>query len=364
MKSEIELKDRVHVGVDLHKKVTQFAVLNPDGVVQQRRMENDVDQIATFLRGLPQPSRLAVEATGTWWWFVDLVEEIGHDVVLSNPKQTKAIAAARLKNDRVDAERLALLDRGDLLPTVWIAPRDVREARELLRHRIALKWLSTRAQNRLLAMLARRNLKPQTTKNWLTQAGHHEMNSLSLPESAATVRQHSWDLIELLEDRIDQLDEELKRRWSADERVRRLMTIPGIGWFTATALVVEIGDIHRFASAKRFACYLGLTPRVRSSADRIRTGHISKEGNRLLRWLLVSSTLQALRKKGPLRSIYVRIQQRKGKKIARVALARHLAGIVYHVWKQEIDYIEFLRHRGLSGASPDSNMIEVSRSGQ
>ena len=113
----------VHVGVDLHRRSSQLAVLMPDGEVTQQRLENDPTRLEQFFAELPRGARIAIEASGTWWWFVDLVERLGHHAVLSNPKQTKAIAAARLKNDRVDAERLALLLRGDLLPTVWISPR-------------------------------------------------------------------------------------------------------------------------------------------------------------------------------------------------------------------------------------------------
>jgi Transposase len=103
----------VHVGVDLHKRSSQLAVLMPDGEVTQQRLENDPTQLERFFAQVPRGARVAIEASGTWWWFVDLVERLGHHAILSNPKQTKAIAAARLKNDRVDAERLALLLRGD-----------------------------------------------------------------------------------------------------------------------------------------------------------------------------------------------------------------------------------------------------------
>ena len=97
----------VHVGVDLHKRSSQLAVLTPDGEVTQQRLENDPTRLEEFFAELPSGARIAIEASGTWWWFVDLVERLGHQAVLPNPKLTKAIAAARLKNDRVDAERLA-----------------------------------------------------------------------------------------------------------------------------------------------------------------------------------------------------------------------------------------------------------------
>ena len=145
----------VHVGVDLHKRMSQIAVLTADGELTQHRLPNDLAHLEPFFAQLPTPSPIAIEASGTWWWLVDLFERLGHQPVLSHPKETKAIASARLKNDKVDAQRLALLLRGDLLPTVWIPPAAVREARELVRHRVSLIWLRTQVRNRLLAMLAR-----------------------------------------------------------------------------------------------------------------------------------------------------------------------------------------------------------------
>jgi transposase len=121
--------------------------------------------------------------------------------------------------------------------------------------------------------------------------------------------------------------------------VQRLQTIPGVGPFTAILLTLELGEIQRFPSAKHLASYVGLTPRVRASANRVRMGHISKEGNRLLRWALVVAATQAARRPGPLRAWFRAVQQRKGMKIARVALARRLAEIVYQIWKHDMDFV-------------------------
>jgi transposase len=271
--------------------------------------------------------------------------------VLSHPKQTKAIAAARLKNDRVDAERLALLLRGDLLPRVWIPPTALREARELVRHRIQLVWLRGVIRNRLQAMLARRNRQPTSGKSWLTQRGQRELKQLPLTEAPSRIREDCAALLPTLDRQIRRLDAELVTRWSQDPRVQRLTTIPGIGPFIAIVLVLELGDIQRFASAKRVASYVGLTPRVRGSAGRVRAGHITKEGNRLLRWVLVLAATHAVRKPGPLRTWFHAVKKRRGKKVARVALARRLAEIVFHVWKHECDYFTVVRHGVVRGSA-------------
>src|SRR5262249_56308918 len=254
---------------------------------------------------------VAIEASGTWWWLVDLLESLGHQPVLSHPKQTRAIASARLKNDRVDADRLVLLLRGDLLPTVWIPPPALREARELIRHRIQLAWVRGELRNRVVALLARRNLQPTSAKSWFTTRGGQELEGLPLPEIPHRVREDSGALLRLLDAQIRQLDVEITQRWGSDPRVQRLCTIPGIGPFIAIVLLLELGDIRRFTHAKQVASYIGLTPRIRASADRIRTGHISKEGNRLLRWALGLAATQAARRAGPLRTWFYAVKKRR-----------------------------------------------------
>jgi transposase len=262
---------------------------------------------------------------------VNLLESQGHRPVLSHPKQTRAIAAARPKNDRVDAERLLLLLRGDLLPRGWIPPRDLREAREPLRHRVSLVWVRTGIKNRLLALLTRRNVRPTRSKGWWTDRGRQDLQPLLLSPIPSTIREDCLASLHLLDEQIRRLDQELIQHWGEDPRVCRSMTTPGIGPFTAILLVLELGNVHRFPSAKHLASYVGLTPRVRASANRIRLGHIGKEGNRLVRWALVGAATQAARQPGPLRAWLRTVQQRKGKKMARVALARRLAEIAYHV---------------------------------
>jgi transposase len=339
----------VHVGIDLDKHSSQIAVLSEHGDVVQQRLPNDVGRLTKFFAQLPPHTPIAIEASGTWWWLVDLLDQLGHHPVLSHPKQTKAIAAARLKNDRVDAERLALLLRGDLLPPVWIPPAALREARELVRHRIQLVWLRGVVRNRLQAMLARRNLQPMSGQSWLTQRGQRELQRLPLPEIPSRIREDCGTLLPTLDTQIRRLDAELVARWGRDARVQRLTTIPGIGPFIAIVLVLELGDIHRFAHAKQVASYVGLTPRVRASAGRVRAGHISKEGNRLLRWVLVLAATQAVRRPGPLRTWFHAVKKRRGKQVARVALARRLAEIVFHVWRQECDYFTVVRHGVVRG---------------
>ncbi len=341
----------VTVGVDLHKRTAQVAVLTAEGEVVQHRLETNLQEVSRFFSQLPARTPVAIEASATWWWLVDLLETLGHQPVLSHPKQTKAIAAARLKNDRVDATRLAMLLRADLLPQVWIPPAPLREARELLRHRISLTWLRSRLKNMLQSMLARRNLRPSSALHWMSAHGQRELATLPLAPAPTAIREHCCALLKLLDQQIRTLDEQVTKHWGDDPRVRRLTSIPGVGPFVATVLVLELGEINRFPSSKHLASYIGLTPRVRASAERVHLGHISKEGNRLLRWVLVLAATQAARRPGPLRAWFRVVQQRRGRQVARVALARRLAEIVYQVWKTDTEYDALLTRRR-AGVSP------------
>jgi transposase len=229
----------VHVGVDLHKRTSQIAVLTEHGELTRHRLVNDVERVKEFFAELPPKTPVAIEASGTWWWLVDLLESLGHQPVLSHPKQTKAIASARLKNDRVDADRLVLLLRGDLLPTVWIPPAQLREARELIRHRVQLAWVRGEIRNRVVALLARRNLQPTSGKSWFTTCGDRELEHLPLAAIPSRVREDSRALLRILDAQIRRLDSELRQQWENDPRVHRLCTIPGIGPFIAIVLVLE-----------------------------------------------------------------------------------------------------------------------------
>ncbi len=271
---------------------------------------------------------VAFEATYGWGWFADLLADAGVPAHMAHPLATKAIAANRVKNDSVDAKTLAHLLRTGLLPEAWIAPPEVREARTLVRMRAGLVRVRTRLKNQLHALLAEHGVHSEKT-DIFGPGGRKELAALKLPEMTARRIEAALRVIDELTLEIDVADADLQRQFDKDPRVLRLLPIPGIGLTTAATLVAEIWDISRFTSPEQLCSWAGLTPREHSRAGHTRRGHISKQGSRRVRWVMVEAAMHGLRN-AKLREWYLSIAARRGEKIAAVAVGRRLLTLAYY----------------------------------
>jgi transposase len=318
------------VGIDLHKRRSHIAVLAEDGrKLLSRRIDNDPVTFLELLAEIDGESRIALEATYGWEWLADVLEEAGYELHLAHPLRTKAIASARVKTDSVDALTLAHLLRTDLLPEAYIAPRELRDLRDLLRHRVALTHMRSALKNRVHALIARQGIRHEHT-DLFGKAGLLFLSGLELGEPP---RRRLGSLLALIADfdrEIDATTREIDQRAKRDERVDVLCQIRGVGPYTAMLVIAEIGDITRFAKARKLCAWAGLTPTIRSSDGKARLGHISRQGSRPLRWALVEAAQHSVRGGGPLREDFERITKRRGKKIAKVAVARKILTLCYY----------------------------------
>ena len=320
----------VYVGIDVHRKRSQVAVIDQAGqVLANRNVPNGVEPILKVIGGLPPGTAAAFEACYGTSWLVELLEDYGFDPHLVHPSRCKAIASARLKNDKVDAAILAQLLRADLLPEAWIAPPPVRQLRALLRHRVALVRLRTRLRNRIHAIVADYGHDRPAGGYW-TGPGRAWLAALPLPAVSRELIGDDLGLIDALQERIDRLDGEICQRARSDPRVKILTQLPGVGPFTALMILAEVGDIRRFASARQLASWAGLTPTVRGSDRVAHYGHISKEGSAWLRWVLCEAA-QTAKRSPQFAATFQRIAQRRGKKIATTAVARKLLTRAWHL---------------------------------
>jgi transposase len=319
----------VYVGIDVHRKRSQVAVIDSGGeVLANRNVPNGAVPILGVIGGLPPGTPAAFEAAFGWGWLLELLEDYGFDPHLVHPLQCKAIASARLKNDKVDAAILAQLLRADLLPEAWIAPPAVRQLRALLRHRAQLVRLRTLLRNRIHAVLADHG-QDRPSGCW-SGPGRGWLASLELPAVSREVIDDDLALIDALQVPIDRLDAEVRQRARSDPRVKILTQLPGVGTFTAMVILAEVGDITRFGSARKLASWAGLTPTVRGSDRTVRHGHISKQGSAWLRWILCEAA-QTAKRHPDYAASYAAIARRRGKKIATTAIARKLLTRAWHL---------------------------------
>ena len=319
----------VYVGIDVHRKRSQVAVIDQEGqVLANRNVPNGVQPILSVIGGLPPGTPAAFEAAFGWGWLVELLEDYGFDPHLVHPLQCKAIASARLKNDKVDAAILGQLLRADLLPEAWIAPPQVRQLRALLRHRAQLARLRTLLRNRIHAVLADHG-QDRPEGCW-SGPGREWLASLRLPAVSRAVIEDGLALIDALQVPIDRLDWEIHQRARSDPQVKALTQLPGVGPFTALVLLAEIGEVTRFGSARKLASWAGLTPTVRGSDRTVRHGHISKQGSAWVRWILCEAA-QTAKRHPDFAAGYQAIARRRGKKIATTAIARKLLTRAYHL---------------------------------
>jgi len=317
------------VGIDLHRKRSHIAALDETGAqLLSRRIVNDPQTFLTLLEDVGE-CRIALEATYGWEWLADVLQDAGYELHLAHPMRTKAIASARVKTDAVDARTLAHLLRADLLPEAYIAPRELRDLRDLLRHRVALTRMRSALKNRVSAILAKNGIQ-RPYSDLFGPAGTRFLAELELREGPRRRLDSTLALIADFTREIDATSREIDARAKDDPYVEVLCQIRGVGRYIAMLVIAEVGDITRFPNARRLCSWAGLTPTVRSSDGKARLGHISSQGSPALRWALVEAAQHAGSGGGPLHDTYERIAKRRGKQIAKVAIARQILTLCYY----------------------------------
>jgi len=317
------------VGVDLHRRRSQIAIIDEHGeLALSRRIVNDPNTFKELL-GDPDGTHVALEATYGWEWLADLLLEAGYEVHLAHPLRTRAIAAARVKTDAVDAKTLAHLLRAGLLPEAYIAPPELRDLRELLRHRAVLTRMRTAVKNRVHALLARQGIRHEHA-DLFGKAGREFLAGLELPEGSRRRLDSLLSLIGDFDREIIATTREIDTQAKADERVKVLCQLPGVGRYTAMLIIAEVGDVSRFPTARHLCAWTGLAPSVRSSDGKARLGHISRQGSPALRWALTEAAQKIPTGGGPLRAMFERIAKRRGRSIAKVAVARQILTLCYY----------------------------------
>ena len=318
----------MYLGIDIHKRYAQVAVLNEDGEVEREvRVENaNLDEIAQEYAG----SEAAIEATSSYYHIYDTLSEY-LDVTVANPAGVKLIAESDRKTDRIDAKQLARLVRLGSVPESYVPSDEIRESRALVRGRYKLVQNRKDYANKIHGLLTEhgitRKVKPLSVK------GREFLTELTLPEPWNTLLETYLDVIETFTDQIERLEDAIEEQAASLPETQLLMTIPGVSYYSALLIHAEVGEIDRFDEAKQVVSYAGLNPVIRESGDSRFEGGISKKGSGKLRWILVQCVNVAVHNCNDeyLSRFYDRLAGRKTGKEAIVATARKLLVSIYHM---------------------------------
>ena len=346
----------LYTGLDLHKSFSYITTMNDKGeIVGQKKLPSN-GEVVEFLKEFGERMEVAIEATPSWYWLYDHLEDEGFEVKLSHPLRTKAIAYAKVKTDKVDSATLAHLLRSDLLPLSYVPEKAVRLNRELLRYRASLVKIQTRIKNKIHTILAKNNLSHDYT-DLFGKAGMAFLHSLSMSENYKIALEGYLCVLETLKHEIRSASKRVRQLAEDDQDSMLLMTIPGVGYYSALLIKSEIGDVRRFPSAKQLCSYAGLVPSTHASGNVCYHGHITKQGSRWLRWILIEAAIHAAKRTGPLRRFYYKVERKKGGKVAKVATARKLLEWIYHMLRdgktfQQIEKAAEFLGRGEPAKSP------------
>jgi len=332
----------MYVGVDVHKRVCRAAMVNDEGeLVYEFSFGNCSKGIEDFMMNLEafkDRMLVAVESTANLWIrLYDSLEEHGIHVVLSNPSKTRLIAEAKVKTDKVNARILAQLLRANMLPLCLVPNRMQRDRRQFIRHRVHLVKMETEVKNQIHALLDKHGLKCPY-KTLFSKKGVDWLRSLKLIFTDDAVLRSDLALLESLGEQIGFIDAKIAAVAVNDERVRLLMTMPGLDYFAASLLVAEICDIGRFSSDRRLVAWAGLAPGVHQSGGKTVHGRITRQGNRLVRWVMVQAAHTARLYDERFKEFYERYSKRKGDKKAVVAVAHEMLRIVWFMLKRNEPY--------------------------
>jgi transposase len=330
----------IHVGVDLHQRFCYMTALDATGrCLKSGAVPNDPEPLRKWLRSLPPPREVAVEACSFWPAFQSAIEGEVSAIRLVHPQRVKAIAAAKLKNDRVDSATLAHLLRCNLLPEAWRADGETRERRQRVRLRISLGQHRAALKNQVHAILHQQGQRATVT-DVFGKKGQQWLQQVRVSPAAREALDIYGELIGEVTRHMKGQDKRLTALARADQRAQWLATIPGIGPYSAMILLAEIGEVRRFGTAKALFSYAGLVPWVRESAGHSHRGPISRCGSPRLRWVMVEAAHTALRCSPAARRYFERLRRRKHPHVARVALARKLLGAVFAMLRDGVCFDE------------------------
>jgi len=337
--AQIAANTVIGMDIGLHRSWCEARSTATGELLKEKRFPNIPEECRAFVEDLPHPIRLVMEATGNWQYLYECWADLVEEIQMAHPLKTKAIASARIKTDRIDKRTLAHLGMADLVPQAYIPPREVRDLREVLRHRAFLVGLQTKVKNRIHSYCWKLGVAHDGT-DLFGKAGLLWLRTVELRAPFQTLLHQDLKVLETLQQEIKQATQAIERLAKDDPQVALLLPIRGIGKYSALLILAEIGDVARFPGPKPLVSFAGLCPSTFQSGKVAYHGHLTKQGSKWLRWILVEAAQRYANAPGRLGACYRRLARKKGSKTARTAVARELLIAIYQCLKHGVRFQE------------------------
>jgi len=341
-----------YIGLDVHKRTISYCVKDAAGHVRgEGKIGSTRRELDAWVKTLPQPRMIALEATIFTGWIYDYLLPHADKVKVAHPRMLRAIALAKKKNDRIDASKIADCLRCDFLPECHMATTAIRDRRRVMRYRNLVIKQSVQMKNRVSGLLMETGVS--YNKQRLHKVGYFSDLLSHNEEISDSIR----PLLKICREQIERsqkLDYALVSRLERDpllqERLERLRTVPGVGSITALTWALEIGDFTRFASIKEAISYCGLCGEEKSSAGKVMRTPISKQRNKHIQSVLIESAKLATRYSHELAMVYDKERLRGNPNRATLAVARKLVAYMLAVERRKQNFVPAEEFRPTSAA--------------
>jgi len=332
----------LYIGIDTHRSFSYCTILNDEGqtIFGGKVPHSDELYEELFLKEFQEEKIAVVEAGYNWGTVYEMLTSIGIETKVGHPANIKAIASAKIKTDKRDSQTLAYLLKADLIPEIYVPPKENRELKCVLRERQFLVKQKTKAKNKINNLLVRNRVFPENFSDIFGKAGRNYIDSLKLGDKSGFLLQHYLKELDEKEKEVKNFEKYLKQNLKESEDIKFLQTIPGIGEITSTLISLEIHTIERFPTAKQFSSYCGLVPTVHSSGQKKVMGHLIPHCNKYLKTALIESCWIAKANSTYFAYHYNRLLKKKNKKVAICAVARKMSTVIFHMLKERRGFID------------------------
>jgi len=336
-----------YVGLDVHKKSVYGVIKDKEGnILSEQNFRVEPNELDLFMLNVKKDdSFVAIESCSCWQFIYDYLNDANYKVLLAHPMGVKALKKLRKHTDKDDAALLSDLLRTNMLPLSYAAPHDIRVKRQITRHRHSLVDIQNQVMNIAHSILLRHGIIHLPYADAFCKKGLQYLQSLDLPGCDRFELDDCIEIIKMFEDKKDKTTEAIEKIAIDDPAVRLVMTMPGMGHYCATTFVAEAGDIQRFGDAEKLTSFAGLVPKVHQSGETLKLGHITKQGNRNLRHVMVQAANIAVQHDTTLGKVYNKLVAKKGHQKAIVAVARKMVTYLYVMLKNNIEYNALQIHK-------------------